>query len=162
MDHGGGLSVSVYTDDQKFEFESIRKECANEHTLISHRVGWLIAFEAFLFSTYGLALTRDLHTTFWWFPLIVVPVLGTAGAFFAMGPINAAVVTLELWHTKEKDFLMKHSHFDSLSRRNRPDQAHHESMKLPKYIPRIFVGVWLLAGGAALVEAWSAGIIPLK
>jgi len=144
-----------------FQLQTIRNECFNEHALISHRIGWTLTIEAFLFTTFAISLGNGALKQYWWFTFIVVPVIGLVVAYFANLAIDAALETIKFWHDKEERFFENCQEFKVISRKGRPDHIHYVSMKFPKGVPNILIIVWITLSIVGLLQSWLKILPPL-
>ncbi|MEM9414824.1 MAG: hypothetical protein AAGA29_05015 [Planctomycetota bacterium] len=75
---------------------NVRQEIHFEHTLISQRMGWFAAFQAFLFSAYALA-SGEPYDGVNWLPKIAIPSIGAGSCLFAFISLGAAILVLVKW-----------------------------------------------------------------
>ncbi len=140
--------------DKEYQHKTIRKECSDEQTLISHRMTWLLMTQAFLFTTFAISLANGAVKQFWVFTFIVVPLLGCFVAVAILRAIKAAITTLDFWHQQESNFLEDNTEYKPLDRSGRGEKVHWLSMRFPQLMPVTLISTWLFLAIFGLVQGW--------
>jgi hypothetical protein len=125
-----------------------------EHSLISQRLGWLLAIQGVLLSTYTLSLANGAVKDYWWMTFVVMPLLGIGTAILGQSSIQAAVVTIDHWNGKLEAFFAKNPDLRGLSNHGRDEDVHLVSLRFPRLIPGTLVVMWVFLGVGGFVQAW--------
>jgi hypothetical protein len=127
---------------------------AAEHFLISQRIGWLLAMEGILFSTFAITLANGAVKDYWWITFLIMPLLGAVTAFLGRSSIRAAVVTINHWNDKLEAFFAEHPDLRAFSNHGRGHHVHLISLRFPRLIPDTLVAMWALLGVVGISQAW--------
>ena len=138
------------------QYREFRRESFNEQTLLSFRVGWLLAVQGLFFTAFAVLLTADM-SKYWWIACIVLPSMGIVVSWMARYPIKAAIETINYWHKKERD-LWSDPDIKTISLEDRSPEVHYLSMQLPGWLPFMFITLWLVLSAITTYQAWFGGL----
>lgn len=142
--------------DNRYILDQITREISVEHTLISHRMTWLVTSQAFLVAAFAVSGYRQntLHFFFAW----AVPLVGLCVAALAHLAIQAAVKVQEGLLKVQREFLEQLLTRTDITEPEKSllhlfarttvlerctgDSTHRSALYGPRFIPLIFCVFW--------------------